>query len=379
MKTPKLPALRSRRSFLGELAAGAAVAAFAPSVRGQPAAPRKLGIAIAGLGGYAAGQLAPALQLTQHCEVRGVVTGTPAKGREWAQHFRFPETSIYSYDTMARLADNKDIDIVYVVTPNALHPAHTIAAAKAGKHVICEKPMANTVAECDAMLAACRAAKVKLSIGYRLQFEPHNLAMKERARSREFGPYLKLSGALAFPIRRRVWRVEKALAGGGPLMDVGIYCIQAAGMAADPTGTDHARFAPVAITAREHPKTRPEFFLDVEEGIDWTMEFANGSKGDFMTSYNTGADRFRAEGAKDWIEFAPAFPYGGLKVTTARGPLALAVPPSQQAVQMDHFAQGVREGRESPVSGEMGRRDMVIIEAIYASAAAGGKRVAVKV
>jgi glucose-fructose oxidoreductase len=135
----------------------------------------------------------------------------------------------------------------------------------------------------------------------------------------------------------------------------------------------------VAVAAREHPKTRPDFFLDVEEGIDWVMEFANGAKAEFSTSYNGSGDRFRAEAEKGWIEFAPAFQYGDLKVTTSKGPLGLAVPPSQQAVQMDDFAVCVRENRESPVSGEMGRRDMVIIEAIYRSAAQGGRRVEVKV
>jgi glucose-fructose oxidoreductase len=273
---------------------------------------------------------------------------------------------------MARVADNPDIDIVYVVTPNALHPQHVIAAAWAGKHVISEKPMANTVADCNAMIAACRANRVKLSVGYRLQFEPQHQEMVRMAREKEFGPFMKMSGGLGFPIRQRVWRVEKAMAGGGPLMDVGIYCIQAACMAA---GGE----PPIAITAREHPKTRPDFFRDVEEGIDWTMEFANGAKGEFSTSYNTGMDRFRAEAEKGWIEFGPAFQYGGLKVTTSRGPLNVAPPQSQQALQIDDFARCILENRETKVPGELGRRDLVIIEAIYSSAAAGGKRIEVKI
>lgn len=346
----------------------------------QDGAPRKLGMALAGLGGYATGQLGPALKLTQHCKLAGVITGSKEKGQRWAKEFGFPEKNIYGYDTMARLADNPDIDIVYVVTPNALHPEHVISAAWARKHVICEKPMANSVSDCNAMLTACRVAGVKLSIGYRLQFEPNFVELKRLAREQDFGVLKKMNGGLAFPIRRRVWRVEKNMAGGGPLMDVGIYCVQAACMAALPPGAGQwGGESTVAITAREHPKTRPEFFLDVEEGIDWTMEFANGAKAEFMTSYNQGMDRFRAEGDKGWIDFAPAFPYGGLKVTTSKGPLNLTVPPSQQAVQMDDFAQCVRDNRPTPVPGEMGRRDMVIIEAIYASAAQGGKRIEVKV
>ncbi len=358
----------SRRDFIGQLSVGAAALALAGRA-GAQAAPRKLGIALCGLGNYARGQLAPALRLTQHVELRGVVTGSRDKGLAWAKEFGFPEKNVYSYATMARLIDNPDIDLVYVVTPNALHPEHTIAAAWAGKHVISEKPMAISVADCDAMLTACRVNKVKLSIGYRLQFEPHFHELKRLARDGDFGPFKTMSGGLSFTMRQMQWRAQKTLAGGGPLMDLGIYALQAACMAAGA--------APVAITARELPKQRPEFFRDVEETIEWTMEFANGAKGDFSTSYNGGLDRFRADGDKGWIEFAPAFQYGGLKVNTSRGPLALAVPPSQQAGQIDDFARCILENRESPVSGAMGRRDMVIIEAIYKSAAQGGKRIEV--
>lgn len=375
----------SRRAFLETVSVGAAALALAPAGRAQPAnlpPARKLGIALCGLGGYATGQLAPALKLTQHVELRGVITGSRAKGQQWAQNFGFPEKNVYAYDSMARLVDNPDIDIVYVVTPNALHPEHTIAAAWAGKHVISEKPMANSVADCNAMIAACRSNRVKLSIGYRLQFEPHYHELKRLARERDFGPFTTMSGGLSFTMNRPQWRAEKKLAGGGPLMDLGIYAIQAACMAnyaPAPGAYSPAGGAPVAVTARELPKKRPEFFRDVEETIEWTMEFADGAKGTFSTSYNQGLDRFRAEAAKGWIEFAPAFQYGNLKVTTSRGPFAPAVPPSQQAGQIDDFAQCIRGNRESTVSGEMGRRDLVIIEAIYASAAQGGKRIEIKV
>lgn len=384
MKTPRSS---SRRSFLGQISRGAAALGFAARSRAQAAStptaaaapaktsaaePRKLGVALVGLGGYSHGQLGPALKLTQHCKLAGVVTGSREKGLKWAQAFGFPEKNIYNYGTMARLIDNPEIDIVYVVTPNALHPEHTIAAAWARKHVICEKPMANSVADCNAMLAACRANDVKLSIGYRLHFEPHHQELMRLAHEKDFGAFTKMSGGLAFPIRQRVWRVEKKMAGGGPVMDIGIYCIQAACMAA---GGE----PPIAVAAREHPKTRPEFFRDVEEGLDWTMEFASGAKAEFMTSYDKGMDRFRAEGDKGWIEFSPAFAYGGLKVTTSKGPLNIPVPPSQQAGQIDDFALCVRDDKPSRVPGDMGRRDMVIIETMYASAAQGGKRVEVAV
>jgi glucose-fructose oxidoreductase len=380
MKTPRSS---SRRSFIGKFSLGAAALGLATRARAQTGASadpqvRKLGVALVGLGGYATGQLAPALRLTQHCKLTGVVTGSREKGLKWAQEFGFPEKNIYAYKTMSRLIDNPDIDIVYVVTPNALHPEHVIAAAWARKHVICEKPMATTVSDCNVMLSTCRAAKVKLSIGYRLQFEPHFVELKRLARDQDFGAFMKMSGGLSFTMRQAQWRAEKKLAGGGPLMDLGIYAVQAACMAAGLPAPGQGPGVPLAITARELPKKRPEFFRDVEETIEWTMEFADGAKGEFSTSYNMGLDRFRAEGEKGWFELAPAFQYGNLKGATSKGPLSLTVPPSQQAVQIDNFVQCIREGRESPVSGEMGRRDMIILEAIY-EAARTQKRVEVKV
>lgn len=368
---PSAPAV-SRREFLGRISAATALLTLAQPAVGQSSTLRKLGVALCGLGNYARGQLGPALKLTQNCELRGVVTGSPEKGGAWAEEYGFPAKNIYHYDTMARLAENFDIDIVYVVTPNALHAQHVIAAARAKKHVICEKPMAVSVVECDAMLAACRVNNVKLSIGYRLQFEPHYDELKRLAREFDWGVFTRMSGGFSFVMKEPQWRAERKLAGGGPLMDLGIYPVQAACMAAGGA-------APVAVMASELPKQRPEFFRDVEEGIKWTMEFAGGARGDFATSYNDVLNKFRAEAAKGWIELNPAYSYTGVQTVTHAGPLIIVVPPSQQAVQTDDFARCVRDDQPTRVPGEMGRRDMMIIEAIYASAAQGGKRVEVAV
>ena len=256
MNTPLVFPTVSRRRFLGQLSTAGVLALAPRSLLALDPARRKLGVALVGLGGYSSGQLGPALKLTEHCRLAGVVTSSREKGARWAKDHGFPETSIYGYDTMARMADNPDIDIVYVVTPNGLHAEHAIAAAKAGKHVICEKPMANTVADCDAIIAACRAAGVKLSIGYRLHFDPFHEELRRLVRTQEFGPFMKMDGGFGFTMSRPQWRAEKKLAGGGPLMDLGVYVIQETFMAAGA--------APVAITARELPKKRPEFFRDVE-------------------------------------------------------------------------------------------------------------------
>lgn len=332
-----------------------------------PSAPqKKLGIALVGLGSYSTGQLGPALRQTQHCRLAGVVTGSAAKGRRWASDYGFPEKNIYSYDTMHQMADNPDIDIVYVVTPNSMHAENSIAAAKAGKHVICEKPFTINVAEADAVIAACKVAGKKLSIGYRLHFDPYHKEMMRLAHDKDFGAFTKMNGTFAFHMGSKVWRAEKKYSGGGPIMDLGVYVIQAGCMAA-------GGVAPVAVTAHEGPKTRPEFFTDVDETMYWTMEFPDGAKCDSMASYELGGNSFRAEAPKGWIEFTSAFIYNHLAASTSKGPLNYGPDVNQQALQMDDFALCVKENRESRVPGEMGRRDVAIIEAVY-RAAASGKR-----
>ena len=133
---------------------------------------RKLGFALCGLGTLATHQLAPALQKTKNCRLAGIITGTPAKAARWKAQYNIPDNCIYNYDTMDRLADNPDIDVVYVVTPNALHAEHTLKAAKAGKHVLSEKPMEVSVEKCWQMIDACKAANRMLAVGYRSRFDP---------------------------------------------------------------------------------------------------------------------------------------------------------------------------------------------------------------
>jgi glucose-fructose oxidoreductase len=377
MNTPRLSP--SRRIFLQQLALGGAALALGTQIakgQTQTVAPasagrRKLGIALMGLGRYSTGELAPALQKAQHCYLAGVITGDPEKkGREWSQQHGFPGENIYSYDTIGDIAKNKDIDIVYVVTPPGLHRDHVLAAAKAGKHVICEKPMANSVAECDEMIAACRAASVKLSIGYRLAFEPHHLELDRLAKTKELGAFMRISGGNGFKIGRRTWRVEKKLGGGGPLMDLGVYVIQAAVRAA-------GGVSPLAVTAKEMPKTDLELFNEVEETIRFSLEFPNGAVCEGATSYGERMGGFRAEGERGWFDLQPAYGYRGISGNTNRGPIDVPKNVPQQMLQMDDFADCVATDRQSPVPGEMGRQHMAIIEAIY-EAARTGRRVEVR-
>lgn len=327
---------------------------------------KKLGIALVGLGNYATHELAPALQKTKLCRLAGIVTGTPAKAKRWANEYNIPEKNIYNYETYDQIANNPDIDIIYVVLPNSMHAEYTIRGAKAGKHMISEKPMATSVADCQAMINACRTANKKLSIGYRLHFEPYNEEMTRLGQNEVFGPVRNMEGGFAFTMGNtpNVWRLNKKLAGGGPLMDLGIYALQ---------GFIYTMGKmPVAVTAREETHNK-HLFSQVEESIYWNMEFPGSVIGKGEASYSHGANYLRANAQNGWFRLRPAFSYGGLHGETSKG--AMHFPNvTQQTLQMDDFAYCVLNNKESRVPGEMGLRDMKIITAIY-EAARTGKRV----
>lgn len=326
---------------------------------------KKLGVALVGLGSYAGGQLAPALQQTGHCYLAGIVTGTPSKIPVWKEKYNIPDQNIYHYENFDTIKDNKDIDIVYVVLPNAMHAAYTIRAAQAGKHVICEKPMAITVEDCDRMIEACKRAGKMLSIGYRLHFELYNQEMIKLAKEKTFGDLTGMSAAFGFRASSGIWRLNKALAGGGPLMDVGIYCVQGFCYV---TGME-----PVAVTAQEGRKTDPEKFKEVEESLTWEFEMPNGIRAKGMSSYSENVNFLRAEAERGWFQLSPAYSYGGLRGETAVGKMDFPQV-NQQALQMDDFALAIKNNRPSPVPGEMGRRDVKLLQAIY-EAMRTGKRI----
>lgn len=366
---------RSRRKFLRDLSFGTAAFAagfgFAGCAKSQPpqnptsASGKKLGVALLGLGRYATDELAPALKQTRLCQLTGVVSGHPEKAAQWAAEYNLPQKNLYNYDNFDRIANNPDIDIVYVVTPPARHPEFVIRAAKAGKHVISEKPMATSVADCQRMIDACKKAGVKLSIGYRMHFDPYGIELMRLQRDKDFGGFTKISGDRAFVLGGHPWRLDKKLAGGGPMMDIGIYIVQGACMATGET--------PVAVTADEGPKQRPDIFTEVEETIRFKLEFPSGAVCDGVTSFDYNSDRFRADGPKGWIDFQThSFSYQVGTVVTSRGPLYYP-PPCQQALQMDDFADCILSNRQTSVPGEMGLRDIKIISAIY-KAARTGKR-----
>lgn len=328
---------------------------------------KKLGVALVGLGKYATEQLAPALLQTEDCYLAAIVTGTPSKIPYWKEKYNIADKNIYNYDNYDSIKNNPDIDIVYIVLPNSMHAEYTIRAAQAGKHVICEKPMAISVAECDQMIAACKKAGKSLSIGYRLHFDPYHLEMVKMGTQKKYGEIKKMNAAFAFEApKKNWWRLDKKYAGGGPLMDLGIYCLQGIIYT---TG-----MLPVAVTAQSPPVTDKEVFIDVEETLTWQMEMPNGAIAECRTSYSGEYQNvLRAETEKGWFELNPAFSYDGLKGKTSDGKTLDFSKFSQQAKQMDGIAIAIKNNQESIVPGEMGRRDMKIIEAIYQAMNTGKK------
>ncbi|MEL6671235.1 MAG: Gfo/Idh/MocA family oxidoreductase [Bacteroidota bacterium] len=358
-----------RRDFLYKSGVGLAGAALLPTAVAcaQAQSKRKLGIALVGLGNYSRGKLGPALRETKRCYLAGIVTGTPEKATQWQAEYGISPKHTYSYDNFDEIANDPDIDVIYIVLPNAMHAAYTIRAAKAGKHVICEKPMAVTVAECDEMIAACRENNVHLSIGYRLHYDPHNLEMMRLGQQQVHGPVKLIEASDGWNgVNWENWRFHRELSGGGAMMDVGIYCIQGARYV---TGEE-----PISVRAQEF-KTHLEKFKEVEETITWQMRFPSGAAANCATSYATSMDRLYVGAEKGRFDLEPAFGYGKI-VGTVNGQRMKQEHINQQAAQMDAFAGVVLDGDKNLVPGEMGRQDVKIIQAIY-QAVASGKEVEV--
>ena len=233
----------------------------------------KLGWAIVGLGEFATQQIIPAFAQCQSSKLVALVSGSANKAQKIAQEYSIDSSNIYNYTNYDTIAENPDVDIIYIILPNGLHAEYTIRGTQAGKHIMCEKPMANTPEECQSMIDACRAADRKLMIAYRAQYEPYNLAAMEIARGKKELGTLKLVVASngrqldpSNPADR--WRMNKNLAGGGSLPDIGIYSLQAARYI---TGEE-----PVAISAMMHSPADDSRFQEVEETVNFLLRFPSG-------------------------------------------------------------------------------------------------------
>ncbi|MEO8174684.1 MAG: Gfo/Idh/MocA family oxidoreductase [Sediminibacterium sp.] len=363
----------SRRSFLQNLGVGVGTASVALALPSFLTAPgqdqknydgKKLNIALVGLGKYAT-YLAEGLEESEYCRLAGIVTGHPAKAGEWKKKYNIPDKNIYNYQNFDEIANNKDIDLVYIVLPNSMHKEYVIRTAKAGKHVITEKPMATSVEDCEAMIKACKDAGVQLAVGYRLHYEPFHLELKRLGQQKVFGPVRLIEVSLGYisgdPSE---WRLKKAMAGGGPLMNIGIYCVQCCRYV---LGEE-----PVAVTAQFGPVTKKDVFTEVEESVTWQLEFPGGAVSTSTSSYNYSVDRFFASADNGFFELSPAVSYGPFKGRTSNGELNFPTI-NQQAVQCDEIGKMILENKPLPnhITGEEGLKDLKIMMAIYEAARTG--------
>jgi predicted dehydrogenase len=369
----------SRRKFLqatgGTLAATSfppftppAAAAQVPNIKLPELPGKQVGFALVGLGSLSINQLMPAFARCRQATLTGLVSGRPEKAKHLAQLYGVDPKNIYSYDTYDRLADNPAIDVVYVVLPNSMHAEYTIRALKAGKHVLCEKPMANTPQECEQMIAAAKAAKRKLMIGYRVRYEPYNQALIAYAKQTEDGgPTRVILADAGFNIGDpKQWRLRKDMAGGGSLMDIGIYALNAARYL---SGEE-----PVAVNAMMHSTPGDPRFVEVEENVTFQLRFPGGILANCASSYGANFNRFRVAKPRGSAELDPASGYSGLRMRVFRGStIEERVLPQRDhfALEMDHLAGCVVNDTEPLTSGEEGLKDLKVMMAIYDAARSG--------
>jgi predicted dehydrogenase len=366
----------SRRSFLKRAGLGAAALRLGPvsgasredlGIEQQSSSQRRIGYCIVGLGRISMGQFMPGVRISQRSRLTALVSGHRDKAEKMADQYGIPRRNIYSYENYDEIAHNSEIDAVYIALPNSMHAEYTIRAAQAGKHVLCEKPMATSVADCERMIEACRQAKRKLMIAYRCQYEPTHLRAIHLLRQGYAGRLEMLDSSLGFNIAAGEWRLNKKMAGGGPLVDVGIYSLQACRYL---TGEE-----PVEVSATWSVIDHDGRFNEVEENLAWTMRFPSGVLASCWTSYGSnGSGNFcRAMGSRGWLEINPAFSYEGLhlRADTQGGPPidqpADDPAPCQFMREADHLAECILEDHEPKTPGEEGLRDQKLIEAIYRS------------
>jgi glucose-fructose oxidoreductase len=356
----------TRREVLGGIGAGLVAGALTRPAWAQ--GKRKLGYAIVGLGNYATNQIMPRIKDCEFAELKALVSGTPEKLERFGAQYGIPKTHWYNYQNYDSIRDNPDIDLVYVVLPNSLHAEYSIRASKAGKHVLCEKPMAISPAECEAMIAAAKRAGKKLMIGYRSHFEQYNLLAIRTVKSGEIGVPKVINANHGFYAQPNQWRLDKPMSGGGSLMDIGIYSLNAARYLA---GEEPSEVSATEATDRSDPR-----FKNVEDQIDFQLKFPSGIIANCVSSYSTGHNDYRVTGTKGWVGMEPATPYEGhqmwKRIAGKTEPVVLPAPAKNQFVgQLDHLAECAMSGREPIVSGVEGLRDIRLIEAIYRSAREG--------
>lgn len=326
-----------------------------------------LRIAILGLGSYGT-LVADAMRDCQRAVLTGVISRDGDKRKEWQEKYGLKPENCYDEDDFESIKDNREINCIYIITPNTLHHRHVLRAATTGKHIICEKPLTTSVSEAREMIDACKKVGVRLLVGYRLHFEPHTLEVVKMLKKGAFGKIQYFSGLSGYMVKdTQKSRLDKDLSGGGSLLDIGIYSINGARYM---TGLE-----PEWVTAQK-TKTDPEKFeAGVDETIQFQMGFPGGAIASCLSTYNMQhLDRFFLNGEKGFAYMYPATGYGPIRGHTHEGDIE-APDINQQVIQLDAMAGIIFDGEEPliPVDGEEAIKDIRIIEAIYEAANTGNR------
>jgi predicted dehydrogenase len=328
-----------------------------------PASRHLIRYAVVGLGHIAQVAMLPAFaHARRNSRLTAVVSADRTKRREIAKRYRLDQT--FSYDQFDDCL--RSVDAVYIALPNSMHAEYTIRAARAGVHVLCEKPMAVSADECRQMIAACRQAKVKLMIAYRLHFEALNLAAMDLARSGQLGELKFFNSSFSMTVRRGDIRTKRAC-GGGSLYDIGVYCINAARnlFRAEPTHVS-------AVSINSGTATLSE----IDETTAAVLRFGDDRVATFVTSFNAAdVGSYRIVGTRGDLHADPAYEYAEAleyALTVDGRTKRKTVPRRDQfAPELLYFSDCILSDREPEPSGEEGLQDVRIVEALYASARSG--------
>jgi predicted dehydrogenase len=368
----------TRRGFINKVSQGlvtaSATGAFLKDAMAQqplvvPDPPgKKLGWAIVGLGILSTYEILPAFAKCEKSKPVALVSGHPDKANKLAARYGINPKNIYNYQNYDSLKDNPEVDIIYIVLPNSMHAEYTIRGFQAGKHVLTEKPMANTPADCQAMIDAGRKAGKKLMVAYRCRYEPYNVEAIRMARSGELGPtQVILADAGWNATNPDQWRLKKDLAGGGSLMDIGIYALNASRYL---SGEEPSEVNAMIYSTPGDPR-----FKEVEETVNFQLRFPSGVIANCTSSYGYfPTSHYRVIGTQGWLDMDPATWYSGLRMRVGRKyeiEEKELLAKDHFALEMDHMSGCVMEYKDPLTPGEEGLRDIKLMMAIYEAAATG--------
>jgi predicted dehydrogenase len=329
---------------------------------------KKLGWAIVGLGSLSINQILPAFAKCEKSKVTAFVSGHPDKAHKLALRYDVSPKNIYNYENYDSIKNNPEVDVIYIVLPNGMHAEYTVRGLQAGKHVLCEKPMANNSAECKQMIAAAKTANRKLMIAYRCHYEPYNKEAIRIARAQELGPTQMILADAGFKMSDpTVWRLNKKLAGGGSMFDIGIYALNASRYL---TGEE-----PVEVNAMTYSTPNDPRFKEVDESTIFQLRFPSGILSNCSSSYGYfHQSHYRVMGTEGRLEMDPATWYNGNRMWIERGNKIeqIDLPEVDHfAAEMDHMSDCVMQNKEPLTPGEEGLKDLTIIEAVYESSRSG--------